>query len=174
MEEIWKSIPGFEGYYEASNLGRIRSLDRKMVSSLGKEYIKPGRIRKLVYCDSNGYYYVVLCGKVKKTCIVHRLIALTFLENPNGFECVNHKNENKLDNRVENLEWCSKSYNNHYGSMETASFKPVIAKQISTGRELAFPNARQAAKYTGANYKNISACCRGKRKQAMGYEWRFL
>lgn len=174
MEEIWKPIPGFEGYYEASNLGRIKSLDRKMISSLGNEFIKPGRIRKLIRNESTGYYAVVLCGKTKKTMTVHRLVALAFLENPDNLECVNHKNENKHDNRPENLEWCSKSYNNHFGSKETASDKPVIAKHLITGEETIYPNARTAAKQTGANYKNVSACCNGKRRKAAGYEWRFL
>lgn len=174
MKEIWKPIPGYEGYYEASNLGRIRSLERKMVSSTGKIFSKPGRIRIPVLNKVTGYYAVVLCGeKTKKTITVHRLIAMTFLDNLEGKECVNHKSEDKHDNRAENLEWCSKAYNNHYGSMKTASYKPVIAKCLSSGKETRFPNARVAAKQTGANYKNISSCCRGLRNQAAGYEWRY-
>lgn len=175
MSETWKTIPGFEGYYEVSNLGRVRSLNRTVTSSRGKQYIKRGRIRKPILNDTTGYYAVVLCGeKTKKTMTVHRLVAMSFLENPQNYNCVNHKNENKRDNRVENLEWCSKAYNNNFGSRKTASDKPVVAKHMITGERAVFQNARMAAKKTGANYKNISACCRGKRRQAAGYEWRFL
>ena len=175
MTEIWKSIPGFEGYYEVSNLGRVKSLDRKMISQKGTLFLKPGRIRKLVPNYATGYLTVILCGKnMKKTMPVHRLVALAFLENPQHCECVNHKNEDKHDNMVDNLEWCSKAYNNAYGKRKKASYKPVVGKNIKTGKELVFPNARIASKVTGANYKNISACCRGLRVSAGNYEWRFI
>ncbi|MBO7251777.1 MAG: HNH endonuclease [Oscillospiraceae bacterium] len=172
--EIWRAVPGFESYYEVSNLGRVRSLDRIITSKTGKAYIKPGRIRKQVHNDSTGYYMMVLCGdRIQKTMTTHRLVALAFLENPLGLECVNHKNEDKHDNRVENLEWCDKAYNNHYGTREKASYKPVIGKHIETGDEIRFSNARTAGAETGTSYKNISACCRGVRKTTGGYEWRF-
>lgn len=174
MEEIWKPIPGFEGYYEVSNLGRVKSLDRKILSKKGTVYSKPGRIRKPVSNYVTGYLSVVLCGeKTKKTMSLHRIVALAFLENPHNYECVNHKSEDKHDNRVENLEWCDKAYNNAYGSRKVASYKPVIGKNVVTGMEFAFPSARIAAMETGANYKNISACCRGLRSTAGNYEWRF-
>ena len=174
MLEIWKPIPGYEEYYEASNLGRIRSLDRQMISPTGKRYTKRGRIRSPVLNQATGYYAVVLCGEnSKKTITVHRLIAMAFLDNPDGFECVNHKSEDKRDNRPENLEWCSKAYNNHFGSRATICYKAVIGKCIETGAETRFLSARIAAQQTGANYKNISACCRGLRNRTAGYEWRY-
>lgn len=157
-----------------SNLGRVKSLDRNMISPKGTLYSKPGRIRKPVPNRATGYLTVVLCGEnFKKTVPLHRLVAMAFLDNPQKYECVNHKNEDKHDNRIENLEWCDKAYNNAYGSRKTASYKPVVGKNIKTGKEILFPNARIAARVTGANYKNISACCRGLRSSAGNYEWRF-
>lgn len=172
--EIWRPVPGFERYYEVSNFGSVRSLDRTMVSKTGKTYIKPGKIRKPVPNCSTGYLAVVLCGDhIKKTMTIHRLVAMAFLENPLGLECVNHRSENKHDNKVENLEWCDKAYNNSYGSRKNASCKTIIGRNTVTGENVVFPNARTAEKMTGVSYKNISACCRGIRKTAGGYEWRF-
>lgn len=104
--EIWKDIPGYEGLYQASNMGRIRSLkfrhiDRIHIMCLGKR--------------TDGYLCVGLSKNGKVTSkTVHRLVALTFLPNPNGYEMVNHKDENKRNNRVDNLEWCTRSYNQVY------------------------------------------------------------
>ena len=117
MNEIWKPIKGYEGFYEVSNLGRVRSLDRT-------EYIrnkaggitarqKRGKILK-PHLDSRGcYLHVGLRGKSTN---VHRIVAKTFIDNPNGYPEVNHKDEDKTNNAVTNLEWCDHKYNNNYGS----------------------------------------------------------
>lgn len=108
-EEVWKDIKGYEGKYQASNLWRIRSLNyarRKQIRVL-----KPG-IEK-----TRGYLSVTLLNKGKqKTKPVHRLVALTFIPNPNNLPQVNHKDENKLNNCVDNLEWCNAKYNCNYGN----------------------------------------------------------
>lgn len=103
--EVWKDVVGYEGYYQVSNLGRIRALPRK-----GSGHSSDIRMLSLV--ESLGYNIVHLRkdgkGKVVK---VHRIVAEAFLPNFNDYKCVNHKDKNKLNNRPENLEWCSFAYN---------------------------------------------------------------
>ena len=106
--EIWKDIEGYEGLYQVSNLGRVKSLK---VSK-----IKSERIRKS-YQQSSGYISIVLCknGKVTNHKI-HRLVANAFIDNPDNLPEINHKDENKANNCVDNLEWCDSSYNKNYGT----------------------------------------------------------
>lgn len=99
--EDWKDIKGYEGEYQISSCGRVRSL-------------KTNRVLKLYEGD---YSRVCLCKNgVKKTWKVHRLVADAFIPNPDNLPEINHKDENKYNNCVENLEWCSKVYNNNYGT----------------------------------------------------------
>lgn len=105
--EVWKDIDGYEGVYQVSNMGRIKSLTRKVWN-----YTKPGRILKPCMKE-NGYLHVSLHNgdKHEKHAHVHRLVAQAFIPNPENLPEVNHKNFNKEDNRVENLEWCTSRYN---------------------------------------------------------------
>ena len=116
MEEIWKSIKGYEGLYEVSNLGRVRSVDHYVFFSDGRKRFHKGQILKPREV-SGGYYDVILykdgIGSHNK---IHRLVAENFIENPDCLRDVNHKNENKKDNRIENLEWVTHSDNMLYGT----------------------------------------------------------
>ena len=126
MEEIWKPIPGYEGLYEASTLGNIRNA----IS---------GRVLR----QSNHWQGYKLVGlhkdKKLKTHTVHRLIAKAFIENPNGYSEVNHKDENKANNNVENLEWCTTKYNNTYGNKikrgELHPMSKLDSRQVKEIRE---------------------------------------
>ena len=101
MEEIFKEIIGYEGLYWISNLGNVKSKHKILKPVINKD----------------GYYCVSLSKKGKlKTYTLHRLIALHFIENPDNLPQVNHKDENKLNNNADNLEWCTKAYNNSYGT----------------------------------------------------------
>lgn len=101
--EIWKDVVGYEGLYKISNTGKVLNVKRNKLRSLIK--------------DKDGYYQLGLSkNDVRTYHKVHRLVAIAFLENPNNLPVVNHKNEVKQDNRVENLEWCTQAYNNTYGS----------------------------------------------------------
>ena len=120
MEEVWKDIPGYEGLYQASNLGKIRSLDKltKGGNQYGCQFItkKRGRILK-EYFNKSGYKQVTLVVNNKaKRFILHRLVAKTFIPNPNNLPQINHKDEDKTNNCAKNLEWCTCSYNINYGS----------------------------------------------------------
>lgn len=108
-EEIWKDIPNYNEIYQASNLGRIRSV---------RHYDKLNRLweGKILTPQLDGRKNYLHVSLHHKPCQVHQLIAKTFIDNPNNYKEVNHKDENKQNNNVSNLEWCSRSYNNTYGS----------------------------------------------------------
>lgn len=147
----------------------------------GTIYNKHGRKYKPVKLK-NGYYRIGtrINGK-PSVFLVHRLIALTFIDNPNNYPWINHKDEDRSNNSVDNLEWCTPKYNANYGTRiqrqiehqrnrEDVS-KPVI--RILNGEETRYPSAKQAERELQINNSNIIACCLGKRKTAGGYEWRY-
>lgn len=110
--EIWKPIKGYEGLYEISNLGRVKALERTKVCNRGyvtikEHFLKPNN------CGTNGYYRVPLTNykHTKKYYLIHRLVAETFIPNPNNYPQVNHKDGNKENNTINNLEWCTVSFN---------------------------------------------------------------
>lgn len=123
--EQWKAIPGFEGYYEASTLGNIRSVSRKVIiHGASGDYERSLKSKPMTPLpDGKGYYLMVELSRDgrSKRYLIHRLVAQTFIENPESLPEVNHKDENKRNNRVDNLEWCTHAYNNNYGSKKTAS-----------------------------------------------------
>ena len=132
-DEIWKDIFGYENIYQVSNLGRVRGLKRKTGNSTGY-YIRKGKILKKAM-NIHGYEFVILSKNGKrKTITVHRLVAEAFIPNPNHFPCINHKNENRACNIVENLEWCTHKYNSNYGTSQKrkvmAISKPIIQMDL--------------------------------------------
>ena len=171
--EIWKDIDGYEGLYQVSNLGRVKSLNYRRT---GKE-----RILKALK-DRYGYLHVKLCkdGKAKEYTI-HRLVAEAFLYNPNGFSDVNHKDEDKENNAVGNLEWCSHKYNSNYGTGAKRSAekrrndpkrrKPVISVSKESGLIMEFESTKEAERVTGVYCGNIVNCCKGRYKSAGGFYW---
>lgn len=168
--EEWRPICGYEGLYEVSNMGRIKSL------KFGKEKIlKFGK-------RPNGYLYVNLCKEKKmKTFRVHRLVGNAFLENPNGYRCYNHKNEIKTDNRVENLEPCTHKYNSNYGtSIQRRVEKQrngVLSKQVyqydKNHNLIKIWQSTMECGRNGFNQGNVAACCRGELKHYKNYLWSY-
>ena len=115
IKEQWKDIAGYEGLYQVSNLGNIKSLNRISIKE-GRDYRVKEKVLKTFLCSS-GYPTVVLSVNGKKeTLMVHRLVALHFIPNPNNYEQINHKDENRQNNNVDNLEWCTQHYNLNYGN----------------------------------------------------------
>ncbi len=160
--EIWKPVPDFEGLYEVSNLGRVRSLYK------GYRILKQG-------IGNRGYKNVCLCRKgTQKLANVHRLVALCFVLNPHNFPCVNHKDENKKNNVASNLEWCSYYYNNVYGSRLTKSALKQSLPVRCIETDTIYSSAYSAQRETGIKQSGICQCCHHKRKSAGGFHWEFV
>ena len=165
--EVWKDIPKFEGLYQASNLGRIKSLP-KLVNNRFKDISKAERILKPSK-GKNGYLRVVLMKDgIKKYCLVHRLIAKTFLPNNLKLEQVNHKNEIKTDNRVENLEWCTVSYNKRYSVAKKIEQYDLDGKYIKTWNCI-----RDVEEELNIKNNNLDHCLKKRNKTAGGFIWRY-
>jgi hypothetical protein len=163
LTEEWRDVVGYEGLYQVSNTGLVKSI-----------FYNDGLILYQTTNPQTGYKMLTLVksGEKNNTVYVHRLVAMAFISQEEGKPIINHINEIKTDNRVENLEWCTYQYNNLYNGKVKKCYKPI--EQISQGVVVAeWENARRAAEKTKANYKNISACCRGLRKTAGGYAWKF-
>lgn len=171
-EEVWKDISGFEGYYQVSNLGRVRSLYRETWSEKRNTfYSRKGKVLKPI--NTNGYHYVILRKNGEYTHKrVRRLVAGAFIPNPKKLEYINHKDENKKNNSLENLEWCTPKYNVYYG--ENSKVRPVIATNMFTREQTTYPSAREAARLGGFNQSSISLACKGKLKTHGYHYWQYL
>lgn len=166
--EFWDDIPGYEGLYQASTYGRIKSIPRNGTK---------GCIIKQVI-TSNGYYRTKLSkNNVTKNHFVHRLIAITFIPNYNNKETINHKDENKLSNLVSNLEWLSLKENINYGThnKRTALGEslPVIQLDYNGNIIKKYTSITDVYNLNGYHISNICSCCRGKIKTAYGYIWKY-
>lgn len=189
--EIWKDIEGYEGLYQVSNLGRVRSLKRIVRHSRGGPFVKTveGRIMSITHL-SRGYRRVNLCvNNIRRSFSVHRLVASAFIKNSKGFPEVNHLNGVKTDNGVANLEWCTSSENSTHairlglqkptrpwlgkmGILNPAS-KPVL-QFTKQGKMIAeYASAHEAMRATGIDFSFIAMCCRGKCKTAKGFIWKY-
>lgn len=189
MIEIWKNIVGYEGLYQVSNWGRVKSLDR--VDRFGRVVFE----KILTGGCKNGYFVVNLCKDGKQKCFyVHRLVAQAFMFNPDNLPQVNHKDENKENNFVfikedgsvdfnkSNLEWCPQEYNLEYGTARERQSKANRNGKLSKSvyqytldgtfvRE--WSSVREVQRQTGWSSGNISQCCRGEYKQTHGFLWSY-
>lgn len=128
-QEIWKDIPGYEGLYQVSNLGRVKAPPKCV--GRGKKYLVGERMLSLKP-TRRGYVRVHLDKDGdRKFFSVHRLVAMVFIDNPLGLPCVNHKNEIKDDNRVDNLEWCTEEYNSNFGSRNLRISESKMGHEVS-------------------------------------------
>lgn len=182
--ERWKTIQDYPNY-EVSNHGNVRSKDR-IVLRKGCKTILKGRLLKQ-YCGG-GYMRVALyngnrASRVNKS--VHRLVAQAFVENPLNLKIINHKDENKLNNNAENLEWCTYKYNSNYGTaiqrrvlnqnwndISSKISKPVMQMDKDLNVIAVYKSGVSCEKF-GFNSASISKCCKGKLKTYKGYIWRY-
>lgn len=171
---IWKVIEDYPNY-SISDTGIIKRNAYARIDRLGRKTNIKEQTLKL-YIDKDGYYRTMLIKDGKNHFIpIHRLVAQTFIPNPNNLPVVNHKNEEKKDNRVENLEWCTIKYNNCYGErlkrVSLASGKKIIGYDENIS--MTFNSAQEAGRTLGVSGSNISECANGKYKQAYGFIWRW-
>lgn len=186
-KEIWKNIEGYEGLYQVSNFGRVNRLGNNKRKK--DKMLKPNKTR-------DGYSRVSLYkNDIVKKYLVHRLVALAFILNPNNLPCVNHKDECKMNNEVNNLEWCTIEYNSNYGTRNKKIKEKMKEKGIKPS-EKAIDSARKnfskkVYQYDFSNkfirswdslaeceehgfYKSgISRCCNGKIKSHKGFIWSY-
>ncbi len=190
INEIWKDVKGYEGLYQVSNLGRAKSLGRKNCSNicLKDKILNPSLDHK------NGYKRVCLCrNNNEKRVGIHRLVAEVFIPNPENKPCVNHKDGNKLNNRVDNLEWCTAKENNQHaiktGLVDIEKRKNIMReigkrnyknngkkiKQYSKNGNLikTWDSIIDASKELNISNTSISNCLKGRCKTACGYRWKY-
>lgn len=167
--EQWKDIKGYEGLYQVSNMGVIRSLYTGKILKAKKE--TNGYMRVKLYKDGKG-----------KSHTVHRIVAEHFIPNPYNLPQVNHKNEIKTDNRVENLEWCDAKYNLSYNNGQrkradkntNGKCSKIVLQYTLDGVFIAeYPSTHEVQRQLGYYNGHISECCRGERKQRFGFVWRY-
>lgn len=177
MKEIWKDINEFNGLYQISNFGRVKSLSRWHKNNSNTGYMSKEKIIK-PRINRDGYLQVCLYKEGKSyTRNVHILVAKAFIPNPLNLPQVNHKNENKLDAKVNNLEWCTRKYNMNYGTRTIRSAQKRskrVFQYTKDGRLVKEWPSLQSCNEFGFNFKNISACCKGKRKTHKGYKWSYF
>lgn len=175
--EIWKAVEGFEGLYEVSNIGRVKSLGNGNSNNSKERILKQARVKK--------YWKICLSknGRVKFI-LVHTLVGKAFIPNPENLPEINHINENGLDNRAENLEWISHRDNCNYGTRNKRSSENRINHPLKSKKVLQFtkegefiieyPSTMEAERQTKINHCSISRCCSDKKyKSAGGFIWRY-
>ena len=174
MSEEWRDVKGYEGRYQVSSMGRVKSLERKdcLGRTVKERILKPNVVGR-------GYLRVILyAGGKTRTFFVHRLVCEAFHENPDNKPQVNHINEIKTDNRASNLEWATARENSNFGSrnerLGKAQSKPVGQYTLDGDLVKAWQSVNEVQRQTGFSQGNISLAANGKYKQAYGSIWRYV
>lgn len=194
-KEVWKDIEGYEGLYQVSNMGRVRSLERIVKHSIkGKLSRRRGKIKDAYLDKKSGYKQVRLCKEGKaKTLNIHRLVAKAFLPNPENKKEVDHINTISTDNRVYNLKWATRTENNNNELtrkhrsiamkgrilseeqvMRMRRDNPNKMKVMCIETGIIYESAMEAYRQTGVNQGNINSCCNDKRKSAGKKHWKYV
>lgn len=185
MIEIWKDILGYEGYYQVSNLGNVRGIDRKVKSKINKTGFRIVKGKKISpHINKYGYLSIRLRKEGStKAFTIHRLVAMTFIPNPNNYPSVNHIDENKLNNTVSNLEWCTIKYNNLYNNrqdrinekLRDINPNSIQVYQYSKDGILLnkYRSIRDASRLTGINRSIIKRSCKNGGVLIKNYIWKF-
>jgi len=177
--EEFRAVKDYEGYYEISNLGRLKSLSR-LVRCNGKLNSKMKKTKEKIMSpvlDKDGYVDIIMQNKgMFKHGKIHRLVAFAFIPNPKNYKYINHKNEIKDDNNVINLEWCTQKYNNSYNNgmvkRNKLKRKPIIQYDLDMNIVNNWDSTMSASR-NGFCSSNISSCLRGVTKTHKGFKWEF-
>ena len=178
IEEVWRDINGYEGYYQVSSEGRVKSLERTFINKSGRKRTVKERILKPAF-DGWGYLIVTLCaGGKRKNLMVHRLVCEAFNDNRDEKPEVNHINEIKTDNRACNLEWCTRRENLNHGTRNERSAKtlskPICQYTLDEKIVKTWASLTEVKRQTGFGQSHISQVANGKRKQAYGFIWKYI
>lgn len=182
---IYKEIKGFENLYKISESGKIIRLPKEVNSarsSTGKRLLKEKVL--MPQTNKDGYYYTQLVNikGERKHFFIHQLVAKTFLENPNNYPVINHKDENKINNHYTNLQWCTVKYNNLYNNRQekinkklqnVSTCKPVLQYDKNNNLINEFKSINEACRETGFNKSPISMCCNNKKERYNNFIWKF-
>lgn len=174
--EKWKPVKDYEDYYLVSNLGNIKSIEKRVKNGQGYRYI-PSKILK-PHKNKSGYMQVRLYkNKENKNCYIHRLVAEAFISNPNEYREINHIDENPSNNCISNLEWCDRKYNCNYGShnekMANSKSIKVIQYDKDFNKLKVWNSLNDIKRNTNFSIGNICICCKKKRNSANGFIWRY-
>lgn len=183
-KEIWKDIKGYEGLYQISNLGRVKSLKRKVYAGRNKERWQNGKILSNNKNNGKGYKVVALNKNgISKNKYIHRLVAETFLENPNNYKYVNHKDENISNNCLDNLEFCTAQYNCTYNNVHIKrglknrnniqNSKKICQLDENGNIIKIFPSISEASRCFNVSSQAISDCLRKIQNHSAGYKWEY-
>lgn len=182
--EEWRDIQGFEGLYQVSNLGRVRSLTHTVVFENGRKRTAFGRILSTKAFGKGRPRAHLHGGEGAEWYYVHRLVAIAFCDGYFEGAVVNHKDDNIFNNRADNLEWCTQSYNIKYSYRDgrregeenrgIGALSKAVSQLTMQGRHImTYKSINEAARATGLYATNICAVCNGKRNQSGGYKWQF-
>lgn len=175
MGEIWKDIKGYEGLYQISNLGRIKSSDRELCNSRGV-YVRQGRVLKNGK-NQYGYFQVSLYKDGKRVNKqVHKLIAIAFIPNTNNYKIINHIDGNRQNNNINNLEWCTQKHNVKEAyrlGLVHKKYKPVNQYDLKNNFIKTWESIVEVNKVLKIDKSSIVRCCKGKQNKAGNYIWRY-
>lgn len=185
-KEIFKDIEGYEGLYQISNLGNVKSLARYKKNHNKLQKVEERILKANI--SNRGYYYVMLNKNGKQEHkMIHILMAKAFIPNINNYPIVNHKDGNKLNINLDNLEWCTYSHNNKeayrlglkIGAVKNKlgydnwKSKPIYQYDLDGNFIREWACSREVKRQLGINASNIRACCNGQRNKAGGYMWKY-
>ena len=165
MDEIWKDIEGYEGLYQVSNLGRVKSLNYKR--SGREKILKPDK-------SKTGYLYLCLYKNNKRNhCRIHRLVANAFIENPNNYPYINHIDECKSNNNISNLEWCSPKYNINHGTCIKRRVEKQSKQIYCIENDTIYKSISECGRKLHLSIGNISSVLNKRRKHTKGYTFKY-
>lgn len=184
-KEVWKDVEGYEGYYQVSNLGRVRSLDRTVKQQEGFTQNIKGNIKDITP-RKDGYIQITLYKNNKgERHYIHRLVAKAFIRNPKGFEIINHIDEKPSNNYYKNLEWCDHQYNLTYGDkvervtnsegykIRTQKLRKPIYVIDKEGNRKWYDSLTSAARELNLDTASITACLKGRNQTHKGYSYEY-